>query len=279
IQLTERCSVLLRVAESYFASSASESSNEILRCSQEAKKHSLDPDRLYMCAGGSESIDHATKHCQRCPSKFADIMKNATLTILTLTLAQLYLSATAFLVPRGVITGSLVTRQGQGNGNGTLSQCESPCSSVDQFVGPNAPDTCTPQACCTADFEQAYLNCFTCIGTAENITDYSQYQSSLDNLTSACLEEGINVPKLTFPGQNPNRSLPTPSSTLASSSATGVPGTTMTSTTTPGTTILPTTGVVATTTPSPTTVRNIGAKNTGTKFSPLLFLLLGILMS
>ncbi|KAF8716383.1 hypothetical protein AX14_012370, partial [Amanita brunnescens Koide BX004] len=223
---------------------------------------------------------------------------NATLTILTLTLAQLYLSATAFLVPRGVITGSLVTRQGQGNGNGTLSQCESPCSSVDQFVGPNAPvrkpvfsssskslcrvlpqDTCTPQACCTADFEQAYLNCFTCIGTAENITDYSQYQSSLDNLTSACLEEGINVPKLTFPGQNPNRSLPTPSSTLASSSATGVPGTTMTSTTTPGTTILPTTGVVATTTPSPTTVRNIGAKNTGTKFSPLLFLLLGILMS
>lgn len=67
-------------------------------------------------------------------------MKNTTPGILTLTLAQLYLSVAAFFVPRkALITASLVIRQGQGNVNGTLSQCETPCSPIEQYVGTNAP--------------------------------------------------------------------------------------------------------------------------------------------
>ncbi len=57
-------------------------------------------------------------------------MKNTTL---VLALAQLFFSVTAFLVPRKLVTGSLVVR-----GNGTLTQCESPCTPILPYVGSDA---------------------------------------------------------------------------------------------------------------------------------------------
>ncbi|KAF8351071.1 hypothetical protein F5887DRAFT_192067 [Amanita rubescens] len=199
-------------------------------------------------------------------------MKNITL---VLTLAQLFFSVTAFLVPRSLITGSLVIRQGQGNG--TLNQCESPCTPILSYVGSDSSNKCTPQACCTTAFEKAYLKCFTCIGKAENVTNYSKYQRTLDDLTSACLSDGISVPKLTFPGQNPNRTLTsfTPSGTPATTGSSG-PGTGISASTitTPGATVSLTTGVA-----SPTRTGNTGVQNANNTFSALVVLLLGILVS
>ena len=103
----------------------------------------------------------------------------------------------------------------------------------------------------------------------------TQLTQAIIDLTSACLADGISVPKLTFPGQNPNRKLTsfTPSSTPGSSGAgTGISASTIT---TPGATVSPTTGVVA----SPTRTGNTGVKNANNTFSTLVVLLLGILIS
>ncbi|KAK2462287.1 hypothetical protein APHAL10511_005593 [Amanita phalloides] len=146
-------------------------------------------------------------------------MKNSSFIVLAVAAAQFGLLTAAFLIPRrdALGLGFLVVRQG-GNGSVPVSQCESTCSPIINYVGPTATERCTAAACCSSTFENAYLNCLTCVGKAKGMTDYSPLQIDLDQLTSACLAAGYNVPKLTFPGQNPNRQLPSfiPSSSVSS---------------------------------------------------------------
>jgi hypothetical protein len=84
---------------------------------------------------------------------------------------------------------------------------------------------CTFSQCCLASFESGFYNCDICVGT--NDTDYSTAQATLDSkylpfyveeklrrslyafiaLYDDCAGLGIQLPVLTFPGQNPNRTL------------------------------------------------------------------------
>ncbi|KIL67401.1 hypothetical protein M378DRAFT_159824 [Amanita muscaria Koide BX008] len=137
------------------------------------------------------------------------------------------------------------------------------------FIGAGQ-ESCTPQACCTSTFEQDYLACFTCIGKAQNNTDYTSYQTQLDQFTAACDASGISVPKLTFPGQDPNRALPSltlgtlPASTTRTT-ATNSPGGSTTSVVQTTITTLPTiaTSPTTITTLPTTTASNSGKKNAG----------------
>ncbi|KAG1845662.1 hypothetical protein F4604DRAFT_1504353, partial [Suillus subluteus] len=89
----------------------------------------------------------------------------------------------------------------------TPSQCTSTCDPVQSEVNDGCPIT----ACCTQSFETSYYDCLLCVGTADNTTDYSQAQTDLDNLYVACYDNGYSLQELTFPGQNPSRTLSTSS--------------------------------------------------------------------
>ncbi|KAJ7087296.1 hypothetical protein B0H15DRAFT_306794 [Mycena belliarum] len=67
-------------------------------------------------------------------------------------------------------------------------------------------------------FQGSYFECLKCVGIATNATtaDFVQAQSLVDGLTVACSKEGFTLPELTFPGQNPNRTLATVSASQTS---------------------------------------------------------------
>ncbi|KAJ8592667.1 hypothetical protein M405DRAFT_812386 [Rhizopogon salebrosus TDB-379] len=88
---------------------------------------------------------------------------------------------------------------------GIPSQCTSTCDPINNEVNAGCPVT----ACCTQSFETGYYNCFMCVGNADNATDYSGAQTDLDNLYVACADLGYPLQELTFPGQNPSRTLST----------------------------------------------------------------------
>ncbi|KAG1811188.1 uncharacterized protein BJ212DRAFT_1589440 [Suillus subaureus] len=87
------------------------------------------------------------------------------------------------------------------------SQCTSTCDTVQSEESVGCPIT----ACCTQSFETTYYNCLLCVGTADNVTDYTQAQTDLDELYVACVDYGYSLQELTFPGQNPSRTLSTTS--------------------------------------------------------------------
>ncbi|PFH50574.1 hypothetical protein AMATHDRAFT_3856 [Amanita thiersii Skay4041] len=89
--------------------------------------------------------------------------------------------------------------------------CEMTCQPVTPFVGPTATMQCTEETCCTSAFVMSYFNCFICAGQEANFTaaNYQLYQTILDELTADCHAFGKDVPKQTFPGQDPNRPIPT----------------------------------------------------------------------
>ncbi|KAK0490514.1 hypothetical protein IW261DRAFT_17929 [Armillaria novae-zelandiae] len=102
---------------------------------------------------------------------------------------------------------------------GIPSQCQMPCSAASDLVNAD----CTPAQCCTSSFETNYVSCIECVGSAANVTDYSQFQTIVDQLVVSCSANGIAIPKMTFPGQDPNRQLSTsaiPSSTPGTASGT-----------------------------------------------------------
>lgn len=109
----------------------------------------------------------------------------------------------------------VVSRQIQG----IPSQCQTPCSAADALISAN----CTQPQCCTSEFESNYVSCIDCVGNANNITDYTLPQTTVDELVVSCSLKGIVIPKVTFPGQNPNRQLAT--SAVASSASRAVSGT------------------------------------------------------
>ncbi len=39
---------------------------------------------------------------------------------------------------------------------------------------------CTQTQCCTSGFENDYVSCINCVGSAANITDYTVYQTTVD---------------------------------------------------------------------------------------------------
>jgi len=91
-------------------------------------------------------------------------------------------------------------------------QCESLCNPINALAA-----NCTLSQCCLATFDTGYFNCFVCVGTAANVTDYSVPQSIVDKLYDQCAIAGYQLPVLTFPGQNSTRPLSSvvlPSSSL-----------------------------------------------------------------
>ncbi|KAK0191443.1 hypothetical protein F5146DRAFT_601551 [Armillaria mellea] len=89
--------------------------------------------------------------------------------------------------------------------SGIPSQCQTPCSAADALVSAN----CTQPQCCTSGFENDYVTCVECVGNAANITNYTLPQTTVDELVVSCSLKGIVIPKVTFPGQDPNRQLAT----------------------------------------------------------------------
>ncbi|KAG2365642.1 hypothetical protein BDR07DRAFT_1398266 [Suillus spraguei] len=98
------------------------------------------------------------------------------------------------------------------------SQCNSTCDPVIDEVNAGCPIT----TCCTQFFETSYYSCVLCVGTALNVTDYTQAQADLDKLYVACYDNGYTLQELTFPRQNP-------SYTLSTSSPAGISAITSTS--------------------------------------------------
>ncbi|KAF8164899.1 hypothetical protein B0H34DRAFT_648979 [Crassisporium funariophilum] len=101
---------------------------------------------------------------------------------------------------------------------GVPAQCKSDCDPVNTIL---ATGGCPPAQCCLSSFETGYFNCFGCVAQSINFTDFSAPQSVIDTLFVLCAQRGFTLPKLTFPGQNPNRTLstgapgPTPSPSLS----------------------------------------------------------------
>ncbi|PPQ68358.1 hypothetical protein CVT26_005920 [Gymnopilus dilepis] len=93
--------------------------------------------------------------------------------------------------------------------------CESTCDPVNTAVAAG----CTPSACCQPSFEMGFFNCFECVGNATHVTDFSEPQQDVDALVDTCAALGFALPKLTFPGQNPNRTISSVASSKASTAA------------------------------------------------------------
>ncbi|KAJ7229142.1 hypothetical protein GGX14DRAFT_344859 [Mycena pura] len=87
-------------------------------------------------------------------------------------------------------------------------QCVSDCDPINSILATN---TCPPAECCTPQFEMGYFSCLKCVGLADNVTtaEFAQAQGLVDALDIACSKLGFALPKLTLPGQNPNRTVAT----------------------------------------------------------------------
>ncbi|KAL0949060.1 hypothetical protein HGRIS_009158 [Hohenbuehelia grisea] len=83
------------------------------------------------------------------------------------------------------------------------AQCRTSCDSSLPIIG-----SCTPALCCTTTFEVNYFNCIKCIGATLASVDYGPPQRELDSLFAACAAEQLPINKLTLPGQDPNRPIP-----------------------------------------------------------------------
>jgi hypothetical protein len=87
------------------------------------------------------------------------------------------------------------------------AQCESTCDPVNAIIGED--DQCTVGQCCNANFAQGYFDCFKCVGGELQIKSWNLPQKFLDGLVVQCSRKNIQLPLLSFPGQNPNRVLST----------------------------------------------------------------------
>jgi len=170
------------------------------------------------------------------------------------TLFALVVGGTKVIQPAaaGVLTGlTLVNldafqrRQATGSGIQVPAQCAAICNPINSIL---TSDQCSPSQCCLASFENSYFNCLSCVGVSANVTDYGEPQSIIDTLYDDCASLGIQLPVLTFPGQNSNRAL---SSVVPSQTTISV----ITSAPTPS--IVQTTISVITSAPTPSIVQTI----------------------
>jgi hypothetical protein len=102
-------------------------------------------------------------------------------------------------------------------------QCQSICNPINTAVASGCPVA----SCCQTSFEMGYFNCFQCAAQASNVTDFSLPQQVIDDLVIDCSLHGVSLPKLTYPGQNPNRVLSTMSVAPSTSSTAGLSQTTV----------------------------------------------------
>ncbi|KAF8803932.1 hypothetical protein BYT27DRAFT_7195282 [Phlegmacium glaucopus] len=161
--------------------------------------------------------------------------------------------------------------------NQVPSQCESTCNPVISFI---TSGNCIPSQCCVASFETSYFDCFMCLSVLENLTNYTTPQSFVDEFYDACVSQGFQLPILTYPGQNSNRTLssfvPLPSSfsqaTITShsqSTITPVPPVPSQVTTTALTTTANSPTPTANS-PNPTQTLSSGTKSVGPSYSDLI---------
>ncbi|KAG2151712.1 hypothetical protein BD769DRAFT_1658146 [Suillus cothurnatus] len=131
------------------------------------------------------------------------------------------------------LSGPLYKRQ-----SSTPSQCTPSCDPVQAELNDGCPIT----ACCTQAFETSYYHCLLCVGVADNATDYTTAQADIDNLYVACYNYGYSLQELTFPGQNPSRTLSTTSRDITST----ITGTSPASVSSPTTSVSAPTSVTST---------------------------------
>ncbi|KAF5364377.1 hypothetical protein D9756_000892 [Leucocoprinus leucothites] len=151
--------------------------------------------------------------------------------------------------------GAIVARQSPTPTGTVPTACKADCDPVNAEVGQG----CTPAQCCQASFVTQYFNCLKCVGGALNLTDFTPAQEVLDDLTVQCSSRGLTVPKLTLPGIDPNRPLPSAPATANQTPSSGQ----STAATFPMTTLQPAaTGTAppqTTTTPSSAKAERFGA--------------------
>ncbi|KAF8650966.1 hypothetical protein AX16_005002 [Volvariella volvacea WC 439] len=110
----------------------------------------------------------------------------------------------------------------QGGAPELPAECQEACGPVAGLL--SGTTECTPETCCTDSFANSYLACFQCVGNSVGVTDFTEPQQQLDAYIVSCFQEGIPVPILTLPGQDPGRPLPTGSASESQSeSATSSP--------------------------------------------------------
>jgi len=131
-------------------------------------------------------------------------------------------------------------------------QCATICNPVTNAITSISTSSCSPSVCCTDSFETSFFNCFTCVYAAANLTDFTEIQSTLDELYNTCAINGTKIPELTFPGQNPNRPLSSVVSPISTATTSSTSESITQSTFSPSTSSTP-----ATTTPSQSTVTNV----------------------
>ncbi|KAJ8087041.1 hypothetical protein PM082_005866 [Marasmius tenuissimus] len=110
------------------------------------------------------------------------------------TLALAYLTNVALCSPSATLYGRQVN---------IPQQCQDACSPVTPLL---TQRNCPTSQCCTEQFVTNLRDCFLCIGTTQGIQDYSQPQGSIDQFIGSCAAKGIDVPRVTLPGQDNNRS-------------------------------------------------------------------------
>ncbi|PFH50573.1 hypothetical protein AMATHDRAFT_3855 [Amanita thiersii Skay4041] len=127
-------------------------------------------------------------------------------------------------------------RQTTGGTGFVPQQCQQICGPIVPLA--TGAQDCTPDTCCSQQWEEGYFSCIVCAANATNVTDFSIAQHTLDTINVDCADQGQPIPLLTFPGQSTNRNLPSVSihhvsstipPSLAPSIATSAPSATSTS--------------------------------------------------
>ncbi|KAJ6463212.1 hypothetical protein C8R47DRAFT_1225164 [Mycena vitilis] len=84
------------------------------------------------------------------------------------------------------------------------ASCQAGCAPFAPFL---QGESCPVTQCCSDAFESGYFECYKCVGTAMNVTDFTVAQEYVDVVITSCKTEGFALPVLTLPGQDPNRAL------------------------------------------------------------------------
>ncbi|KIJ30200.1 hypothetical protein M422DRAFT_53876 [Sphaerobolus stellatus SS14] len=146
-----------------------------------------------------------------------------TVAIVALSQARMALASTS---------GGLSVLLGRQSPPSVPPECQGNCTmplNTEQTCG-NPPQ---PNCLCSVDLENSYFDCLLCLGQVLNTTDYTSSQGIIDQLTTECDDFGIPLEKLTFPGQDPDRTLSTSTANATSTSASQGSQTAQASTTPP----------------------------------------------
>ncbi|KAF5357633.1 hypothetical protein D9758_007521 [Tetrapyrgos nigripes] len=118
--------------------------------------------------------------------------------------------ASVAALPDPFLSSLLVLHPRQtGTGINIPPACVSTCGTAPQTFTQSCTPNFSASGCCVESFEMDLFNCYVCIGSVQNITNYAVPQQTLDQMIVACAAVGSPIQKLTLPGQDPNRALAT----------------------------------------------------------------------